>query len=75
MIVFLKGNGKRILSPVAENLQYDVQHLPGALLEDLREELREDAFDPERFDLRVHSQAAIGLDEGRRERDGCRRLG
>ena len=75
MIVFWKGNGKRILSPVAENFQNDVQHLPGALLENLREELREDAFDPERFDLRVHSQAAIGLDEGRRERDGCRRLG
>ena len=49
-----------------------MQHLPCALLEDLREELREHALHAERLDLRVHRQAAVSLDEARRERHGSR---
>ena len=53
--------GLDVVEAVGEDLQERVEGSPGLLDEHLRQELVEESFDPERLDLRVDEEPAVGL--------------
>ena len=54
-----------MVKPVGKYLQKHVKEPPRAQLEDLRQEVVQEAFDAERFDLGVDEEAAVRLDHRR----------